>query len=204
MIKGIPVIFILAFAAFGQGLSVDELKARAKAIKADKEVLIGYDKFKDEAAIMSKPRNLVGSWEGAMSIMGSSGLSTGRTGTPKVIMISISTSFAGKSLTETPDKFVLAFDTMSPEWMFMKGDRTIYFLYDDEQRLKLDPLVHDGDLGRRSGVREMIAYEMTRDQIEKLSAAKKVELRIGTSAKPREIKSDVLKSWKMLLDVTKL
>ena len=50
----------------------------------------------------------------------------------------------------------------------------------------------------------MIAYEMTRDQIEKLSAAKKVELRIGTSAKPREIKSDVLKSWKMLLDVTKL
>jgi len=34
MIKGIPVIFILAFAAFGQGLSVDELKARAKAIKA--------------------------------------------------------------------------------------------------------------------------------------------------------------------------
>jgi hypothetical protein len=198
------LIASIAFAtpALGQGITVDELRAKAKAIKANKEVIVDYDKFTDKGRVTTKPYNLVGSWEGAMSIVASGGLS-GPPGTGLLVMASLGLIFEGQKLNATPDEFMLLFDTTSPEWLYLKGDRNIYILYDD-QRLELEPIGRDGTVNRRSGVSEQIAYTIKRSQVESIAASKKVEMRIGTQTKSRVFKDEMLKRWQKMLDVTKL
>lgn len=181
--------------------TLDEIKQRAKANKTKGEMIFAYDKFKDESIIVSKPHNLVGSWEGVGAIMASGGY--GRAGTPRLIFVAIETRFAGQTLKETPDKFALVFDGISPDWQWFRGDGRIYFLYDGDNRLQLDAMATDHDVKSHNRVEEKIGYIITREQAERIASATKVELRIGTS-KPRELKPNVLKSWRAVLDATKL
>ncbi len=182
--------------------TLDELKAVAKKNKIDDDVLFVWDKFKDESTVMAKPENIVGSWEGAFAIMGSSG-PYGRSGTPRLIMVHLESRFGGKTMQVTPDKFALVFAGMSPDWQFLKTGDTLYLLYDGEKRMKLEALATDRDVVKYNRVDEKIAYVITREQVAVLAAAKKVELRIG-EARPREIKPKLLKRWQALLDATQL
>ena len=112
--------------------------------------------------------------------------------------------FDGQKVPATPDEFFLLFDTTGPDWLYLKGDRNIYILY-DEQRMQIEPVGHDGDVNRRSsGVSEQLAYSIKRSQVESLTAAKKVEMRIGSQTRSREFKVEMIKRWQKLLDLTKL
>jgi hypothetical protein len=182
--------------------TLDELKAIAKKNKTDDDVLFVWDKFKDESIVMAKPENIVGSWEGAFAIMGSSG-PYGRTGTPRLIMVHLEWRFGGKTMQVTPDRFALVFSGMSPDWQFLKTGDTLYLLYDGEKRMKLEALATERDVVKYNRVDEKIAYVITREQVAELAAAKKVELRIG-EARPREIKPKLLKRWQALLEATQL
>ena len=183
--------------------SIDEMKAAAKKNKTDDDVFFVWDKFKDESQVLSKPENIVGSWEGAFAIMGSSPRYGTGSGTPRLIIVHLEWRFGGKTLTETPDKFALVFSGMSPDWQFLKTGDTLYLLYDGDNRMQLNAAASDRDVVKYNRVDETIAYIITREQVATLAAAKKVELRIG-NAKPREFKPKMLKRWQSLLDATKL
>lgn len=73
---------------------------------------------------MSRPQNLVGSWEGGLAIVAGGGLG-GRPGTPLLIMVSIVQRFAAQTLRETPEAFDLVFSGISPDWQWLKGDKHI-------------------------------------------------------------------------------
>lgn len=205
MKKLLPLLLLIcSVSAFGQA-TIDELKAKAKKAKLDGEMHFGYDKFRDQGFVISKPRNIVGDWEGVGAIMSSGGY--GRSGVARVIMVAIESRFAGKQLAETPNKFLLVFDTMNAEHMFLKGSRKLYMLFDNE-RLELDALGHDSDVkgGFMSGprVEEKLVYELTRDQVEQIAKAAKVEVMIGGNEKARQIKANALKGWRAVLEITKL
>lgn len=189
------------------GLTIDDLKARAKQSKVSGDVHIFYDKFRDKGSVMSKPENIIGGGEAFASVLSSGGY--GRSGTLRVIMVAIESRFDGQKLTETPDKFTLVFDSRNASHMFLKGSRKLYVLYDG-QRLELDALGHDSDVNsgtvfsREVRVEEKLAYELTRAQVEAIASAKKVEILIGGNETPRELKSKVFKGWKAVLELTKI
>jgi hypothetical protein len=120
-------------------------------------------------------------------------------------MVSVMHAFAGTRMAGPADRFVLKFDTMNASHMFLKGSR-LFILYDDDQRLVLDAVAADSDisLGVVSGVRveEMLAWELTRDQLRKLAAAKKIEIMVSGNERGREIKPKDRKGWQTLLDIT--
>lgn len=181
--------------------TLDELKALAKKTKLNDDLIFGWDKFKDESIIAAKYENIVGSWEGAFAIVGSSrGYDSG---TPRILVVGIEWRFAGQTLRETPDQFALVFQGMSPDWQFFKTGSTLYVLFDGDRLMQLEAVARDHDIVKYNRVDESVAYLITREQIAALVNAKKVEIRIG-DAKPREIKPKLLKHWKAILDITQL
>lgn len=205
MRKLLPILF-LAFAAIasGQSLSIDELQAKAKAAKI-KDVIIQYDKFKDESMIASKPYNLIGGMEGALVAMTDSmardpRYGSGQTsGMPTSLNIAVGFTFNGKTLTSPPDKLFIFLMSNSSNWIFLKGDKTLYFLYDDEQRLKLPAVDQGSDIRGYRGVSEQLAFEISYGDLEKLSKAKKVELKVGPI--PRRVKLELVQRFGSLLSL---
>lgn len=183
--------------------TIDEMKALAKASKTKDDLVFAYDKFRDESIVTSKPENIVGSWEGAAAIMASSPRYGAGPGTPRLLMVALEWRFAGTTMRESADKFLLTFDGMSPDWQFLKTGSTLFVLFDGDQRMQLEAVAHDHDVVRRNRVDEAVAYVITRDQAARLARAAKVEVRIG-DAKPREIKPKILKRWQAVLDATQL
>lgn len=190
--------FLLTLPAAGQATGVD-LQARVKEQKA-KDLIITYDKFRDRGQVMTKPHSLISSNEGAMSIFLSGG------GPPNVLMVSVMTVWPGKLIEKTPDQFAVRFDSSGRSFQFLKGDRTLYFLF-DEQRLELTAMSHDSDIFHEMfgnvGVQETLGYMISRADLERISQAKLVELRIG-DAKPRKFKPDFVERIQTILKITDL
>jgi hypothetical protein len=174
--------------------TIDELKARAKKSKLD-GVLFGYDKFKDESAIMSRPESF-GAGGGESFAAAIAGVA------PEVAVIEIAWRFPGQTLRETPDKFALVIAGYSEEWQWLRDDNRLYFLFDGDQRLQIDPFADDHAVRRRN-VEETLEFAITREQLARLAAARKVEIRVGSST-ARTLKPKVLKAWQAVLDITQL
>jgi len=202
MIKTISLILILAAAAFAQ-TSITDLQAKAKADKL-KDLVIKYDKFKDSSVVSTKPYNLIGGGEGFAAAMAVALSRNSTIANDETIMTSLMANvgivFDGDKLAATADKFILNFETNSNNWVFLKGDRNVYFLF-DEQRLELKPFGSDSDIGRRS-VSEQLGYEITRADLEKLSSAKKLEMKLGPV--PRKVRSEFIDRIRQLLKLTKI
>lgn len=186
-------------------LSITELQARAKAEKL-KDLVITYDKFKDKSLISTKPQNLMGGMESFAVAMADS-LATGpygsgrTSGYPTVLMLAIGLDMRGDTLTETPAMFAMFFQSNSAGWVFLKGDKNLYVLYDD-QRLELHPIGTDRDISLRS-VSETLAFAVSRADLEKIINAKKVEMKLGDTF-PRKWKPDWSKRIGALLTLTTL
>lgn len=187
--KTLLLIAIFAATAFSQ-LTVTELQTKAKASKANKDVVIMYDKFKDLTSVATKPYNLIGGGEsfaaGMLVAMSQSPYSSHRDSPPVMTSLNVSLfhTFKGDKLTASPDTFNLMFDSGSSGWIFLKGDRNLYILY-DESRLELHPIATDNDVLSRS-VSETLAFEITRDQLNALIKAKQVAIKLGPM--PRKVK----------------
>lgn len=187
-----------------QSVSVDALKARAKTEKL-KDLVISYDKFKDQSVVMTKPENLIGSWEGGMAIF-----ATGMVGPNKamtMLMLQIGYQFRGDKLKETPDKYGVVFTSNSSNWNFLKGDTNLYILFDDK-RLELHPLAADRDIlwsriAPSVSVSEMLGYAITREELQSLMSAKKIEFKLGDTP-PRKWKPEWSRRIRSLLTLTTL
>lgn len=184
------------------GMTLDELRQKIKTEKI-KDVLVAYDKFRDLSIVSSKPENIVGSWESVGSIMATGGY--GRAGVARLIFVSVAHVFAGTRLAATPSIYILKFDATNADWMFVKGSNTIYILHDD-QRLVLDVLARDSDIKvgglEKLKVQETLAWQLSREQLQSLAAAKKVEIMVSGNERPREIKAKDRKGWQALLTIT--
>ena len=204
MFKAIPLILILVASAFGQA-SIADLQAKAKASKL-KDLVIQYDKFKDKSYISTKPQNLVGGMESFAIAVAESGPYGRRTpsGYPTVLLMQLGFGFKGDSLKETQNEFLFSFASSSTGWVFLKGDKNLYILYDND-RLELKPVGSDADISFSSygGVSEFLGYEISRETVEKLLAAKKLEFKLGDTF-PRKWKSDWTKRIQALLALTKI
>lgn len=181
--------------------SLDEIKAAAKKNKTADDLIFAYDKFKDESVIMSKPENIVGSWEGALAIVGSSGPYS--SGTPRITMVGLEIRFATRTLRETPDRYALVFDGMSPDWQFYKTGTTLYVLLDGDRRIELAAAAGDHDVKSSKRVDEKLAFVLNRDQLLTITSSKRVEIRIG-DGKPREFKPKLIRRFRSLLYATRL
>lgn len=198
MKKLLPLLIIaFSISAFGQ-VTVDQLQAKAKEIKA-KDITFEYDKYKDRSVVATKPVNLIGGMEGGAAIVfGGAG-----TKTAVVLMLNAVAVFKGNSLAATPERFGLLFDSRSKGWLYEKGDRNLYVLYDDK-RLELHPVGIDGDLhfgwmSRDTPVNEMLMFEISPADLAAVSQAKEVSIKLGE--KPRKIKGDVLERFQKFIQL---
>lgn len=183
-------ILLLASSAFGQ-LTIEQLQAKAKEIKA-KDFIVAYDKYKDQSHILTKPYNLVGSWEGAGQIMAGSAAQSST-----ILMVSAELLLKGTQLETTPQSVNLIFSSMSKNWVFLNGDRNVYVLYDDK-RLELKPVEHredvrNGTLTNDTPIQEQLAYEISLADLKAVAAAKDVSLKIGD--RPRKFKPELLERF---------
>ncbi len=197
----------LSIAGLSQGLSNDELKAKAKSLKANKEIIVSYDKFRDSSVISSKQRNLASDAEGIASIM-SSGTSTS-SGVPKLLMLSLVSTYDGQTLKKSPSEFVMRFETLGPGWEFINEVRTLYLLIDG-QRLEVEPLDYKTEVGRyglsgTTSTKELLLYRFSREQVQSMVDAKTFEIRIGgPQQRARKIKPEIQKSWRLLMQITSI
>ena len=187
------------------GQSVESLKARIKKEKI-KDVAVGYDKFRDQTLISTTPKNLIGNWEGATAIVAAGMGGPGVTG-QSILLLTVRTTWRTQTLSETPADFELVFTSSANNWVYLKGDNNVYFLLDGE-RLELHPIAKDSGLtydpiGPGVGVSEEISFRVTRDDLQKVATAKKVELRLGNST-PRIWKPEWSKRFEDLLALTVL
>lgn len=195
------LICILSIQGIGQ--TVAELQAKAKADKL-KDVIIHYDKFKDQTTITTKPQNMVGSWEGGSAIF-AAGM-VGRGG-QTFLLCTIGTGFQGNAMGGQPTEYLIGFQSGSKGiWQF-QGDDNLYVLFDD-QRLQLPALVNASDIQfdlftTSINTVEKVYFRLSRADLKRIAEAHKMEFRIGNS-KPRTWKPDWSKGLVQLLALTDL
>lgn len=182
--------------------TITDLQTRVKTEKI-KDVDVHYDKFKDKSVVATKPQNLVGSWEGGLAIV-----ATGMAGPNKAqtfLFLQIGYEFKGQVLGSTPDHYAVIFRSSSSDWNFLKGDRNLYILF-DEERLELHPLASDSDIllspiSKGVSVAESLGFAITRNDLERVLKAKKAEFKLGDT-KPREWKADWSKRIQAVMSLT--
>lgn len=193
--KILLAIIALSLGVLGQ--TTVELKARAKAAKANKEIVFHYDKDKDRSFVGTKPYNVMSGRESFVSTqrdkLERGPYGTGVSGDPAFMNVSAGFSYAGSTLKRSPTSYLLVFTSDGALSYLLKRDDGAYFLYDGE-RLALNPTA-----GYTSGDRQ-IAYVISRDELDKLSKAKSIEMRMALFT--RKIKPELLQRFQKLLELT--
>lgn len=173
---------IAAQTAAAQSRSIDDLKAQAKQQKVDKEIMIGYDKFKDRGAISTKPFtvSMSGGFFKAMSSIG----------------VTATHMFPGPKLESAPETFTLIITSGTNGLGDQSRDRNAYFLIDG-RRLELKPKDRS-DYSSGQFYIEAWQYTITRDDLESMSKAKLVEMRLGNSTE-QTLKQELLDRFSKFL-----
>lgn len=169
--KYLPLILILifSFSAFGQKDAAD-LKKQVKTFKDtnDSRYQIKYDKFEDKTSVLYYGDAL------------NSGLNFTLTGTS--IQLYATFIFPGSKLENSIDEFNLLFRASGKEWQFLRNQHL--YVIADEQRFDLGEGFRDSEITTRLFFRglqtvEVLSFKVSREQFEKIAAAKLVELKVG-------------------------
>jgi len=188
------IVLLFTTPAFGQ--TIEQLQAKAKDLKANKDLIIAYDKYKDLSQVLTKPYNLVGTMEGgAIEAFGGGRMAM-------VLVVDARYIFRGQKFDHDSNKLYLEFASMSKDWRYLKGDNKAYILYDDK-RLELRPVAGDSNVHALLGdvsVSETILFEISREDLAAIAAAKDVSFKLND--KPRKFKSELLERFQKLLAVT--
>lgn len=187
--KILPIILILifSFSAFGQtGVEEKALKEKAKTFKQKKQYLIGYDKFADRTTVLF--------FEGLSST--SSYMWSGT-----IISFSISFNFEGKTLNKSIDDFYLIFSAQGKDFKFLKNRRL--YVIADEERFDFGDGDLDADIRRQLfgnyKTEETLIYKISRADLEKLSKAKSVEIKV--SDRIFKLKPEMIEGLKNILNL---
>lgn len=175
-------IFVLSAAAFGQAAplaekTVKQLQQQSKPFKNKNRYLVLYDKFEDRTTVRCVGFNLISNMAGALAIV------AGGSGTqPPMIFLGAGFMFSGDTLKESVTDYFIIFDYSGEEWKFLKTSKLIA-LVDGGERIQFG----EGEAVRdveRGGVTERIGFKVSKEQLQKLSQAKTVEIKIGNYATP--------------------
>lgn len=201
--KTLIILILLAVGAVAQGVTTADLQSKAKQAKHGKKILVTYDKFKDQTVVAIKPFNLISGMEsfavGMADSLARSPHGSGRPPAfPTALYVSVSHSYKGPALEKTPEQYFLMLTSNSGNWLFLKGDRNLYFLF-DEQRLELKIADSDSDINRRD-VSETLVYLISADDLKRLTDAKKVEMKIGQV--PRKLKPELFTIIREIMEVS--
>ncbi len=172
-------ILLVSLATFGQEAAtktVKEIEQQKKPFKNSNRYFATYDKFEDLTIVRCVGFNLISNMTGALQIV------AGGAGTrPSMIFLGAGFQFSGDTLKTTPTDYFILFDYSGEEWQFLKKSKLIALI--DDERVQFG----DGDALRdveRGGVTERIGFKISKEQLKKLSEAKKVEIKIGNYATP--------------------
>ena len=177
--KPLSIIFILifSFSVFCQTKTVKELEQQKKQYKNDKRYLVMFDKFEDQTIVRCIGFNLVSNMAGALSIM-----AAGRQGAqPTMIFLGAGFIFNGDTLKETAADYFIIFDYSGEEWQFLKKSKLIALV--DGERIQFGDGEAVRDVQRGGSVTEKIGFKVSREQLQKLSTAKTIEIKIGNYIK---------------------
>jgi len=200
--KTLLIILGLTVSVLTQGISVADLQAKMKAKKL-KDVKIFYDKFKDRTSIQTDREDIVGQGEKiAIGLVDSVAATSGvrQTGLPLILYMSVGIGFKGEALLESPQTFRLVFHSLTDSWMLNLGDQKIYILFDGERlEISPSPLEVRGPIPYST----VLEYEIAKESLEKIIAAKSAELKLGDTA-PRKWKTNISRRAKTLIDLTEI
>ncbi len=172
-------ILVMSFAAFPQEKftkTVKEIEQQKKPFKNSNRYTAIYDKFEDQTVVRCFGFNLISNLVGALQIV------AGGTGTqPSMIFLGAGFHFPGDTLKESVEDYFILFDYSGEEWQFLRKSKLIALIDGERVQFGDGEAVHDTT---RGGVSERIGFKVTREQLQKLSEAKKVEIKIGNYATP--------------------
>lgn len=194
----IILIFTFSFATFGQDVAsvktVKEIQSQAKTFRNGKRYAISYDKFEDRTLVSFSGFNMIGFGESvAMAIANSS--PNGRTAKASSLALGAGFVFQGDTLKQEPADYFIYFYYSGDDWKFLKSSKLIALV--DGERIQFG----DGDADRDvkySGVSELVGFKASKEELQKLSQAKSVEMKIGNFVrvlKPEHLQmfGDILK-----------
>lgn len=180
------ICIILATSAFGQD-ATETLKNKVKTFKNNRQYSVKYDKFTDKTSVVFRGQIL----NSTMSYVAS--------GT--MIQLNLGLAFESPTLKQDIDEYFLFFTATGKNWSFLKTD-TVYLLFDGE-RLQLENGERDSEIKRSilDGYKtsETLAFPIDRKTLDKLSQAKKLEIKIGKIE--AEIKDTDKKAFQNMLDL---
>lgn len=185
--KRIPIITILIFCfsilTFAQAenttsKTIEELKQQAKSFKDRGKYQIHYDKFEDTSIARFSGNNLVTTGEQfgaalATAMGGRSSISS-----IPILLLGGGFLFTGDALKESPKDYFIYFDYSGESWAFLKNSKLI-FLVDDE-RIQFGDGEADRSIKKQGGVKEIIGFKASKEDLLKIGNGKSVELKIGT------------------------
>lgn len=90
--------------------------------------------------------------------------------------LGVSFSHSGATLRKNAESFILVFSQSNRSWRYLNSHDLAMIV--DGKRWDVGSGQHTGDI-YRTGVFETVAFEFTRDELEKLANAKTVELQLG-------------------------
>jgi hypothetical protein len=164
----IVLTLILALTASGQSKSVDDIKAQAKAFKNAnaRRYKISYDKFESKTSVLYLGDVL----NSTINYMSTGGM----------IDILAAFSFEDDKLSKSADEFVLAFNAEGKDWQFLRNQHL--FVIADGERMDLGEGEIESDVNRKlfGGYQttELLSFNVSRNQFEKLANAKSLELKV--------------------------
>lgn len=191
------VVLLNAGLLFGQSVSIEDLKSKAKSEKL-KNVTIFYDKFRDLSAVGIKPQVIDSSSGGILPI-----LATGSP-RPSALVLGVTGYFPGSVLKKSVDEFEILFGWGGSKWSPSDQDTTLYLIVDG-QRFELKPNRRENSNPTYPGTMrpEALIYLVPRSDLEKIASAQIVEFRLGTTI-PGKFKIEHLSRIKELLTLTNI
>lgn len=184
----ICIIFIIfATSVFGQDVS-EGLKTQIKTFKNKGRFNVKYDKFEDKTTVVYQGNVL----NGTMSFMASG------------VMIQLHAAYGLRTNGEKPFKgFLLFFKTFGSNFAFLKN-QTLFILADDK-RIEMGEGSRDSNIGRglfgETRINEIVAWEISEEQLEILGNAKSLEIKLG--GKEFKIKDDDKEAFLNLIKLSK-
>lgn len=177
------LIFCFSILTFAQAenttpKTIEELKQQAKNFKDRRKYQIRYDKFEDMSIARFTGNNLVTSGEQfgaalATAMGGRSSLSS-----IPILLLGGGFIFTGDTLKESPKDYVVYFDYSGESWAFLKSSKLIFLV--DGERIQFGDGEADRSIEKQGGVKEIIGFKASREDLLKIGNGKSVELKIGS------------------------
>lgn len=121
------------------------------ALPVYSQIEVKYDKFKDQTIATSDAAHI------------------------ESLDLTVKAMHKGQTVDDV--QYYLIFRTSGREWKYLRSHGLIFVA--DGQRIDLGNGLHDGEIGNRAIVRELMLYRIDRQNLEKLANSSTLEMKLG-------------------------